>query len=171
VDEGCEEGIEDIDGRQDDADAVDEKRPCEVLPDDGPTPPSNSHCLHQLQEIIAQQDDVCGLARNFSSRAHPDADAGLGQGRCVVDTVSDHRDNATGRLEALNFRVLLLWHQFGKNALEAKRGASLLGHGAHVASYEDEVEAHVLELAYRDDGLRPDDVGDLEAAEVRSTAT
>ena len=48
--------------------------------------------LHDAHRIAAHQDHIPRLDRHIGAGAHGNADIGLGERRCIVDTVTDHCD-------------------------------------------------------------------------------
>src|SRR5580658_1328755 len=71
--ERSEERIEKSKGRQADTDAVYNQSSDEVLHDGAVASPSDCQGLHQLSQIIADQDDVCAFARDICASTHRDA--------------------------------------------------------------------------------------------------
>jgi hypothetical protein len=59
--------------------AVHEQCADEVCPDDAAASPGDGQRLHELEQVIYQEDHIRALAGNVRSRSHRHADAGFRQ--------------------------------------------------------------------------------------------
>ena len=68
----------------------------------------------KVAEVVTHEDDVGGLERGTAGdSAQGNADAGGGQGRCVVDAVADHAGRAVAGGQIRNRRDFVVRQEFG----------------------------------------------------------
>jgi hypothetical protein len=76
--------------------------------------PALAYRLHDGGEVVVSQNHIGRLLGDLGAgHPHGDPDVGRLQGRCVVDTVSSHRDDLPVGLEGVDDLQLVLWCHSG----------------------------------------------------------
>jgi len=113
VNERGEQRVEEPEGSEADADAVDDKRADEILQDGATAATGGVEGVDELGEIAADEDNVGAFAGHVGARAHGDADGGLHQGRSIVDPVADHGGFVAFLAELLHVLRFIFGEKFG----------------------------------------------------------
>src|SRR6267378_3709196 len=82
--------------------------PAKFLHDRAMAPTGNLDRIHQSQEIVPNQHDLCALAGDLSTRSHGNTDRCLHQCRRIVDSIPDHGDLSAAPHEPSNDLALLI---------------------------------------------------------------
>ena len=68
------------------------------------------HSAYDGREVVVEQNDRCRLLGDVSPLdSHRNANVGLFQGRCIVDTIARHGDHFPGTLQRVDDPHLLFW--------------------------------------------------------------
>ena len=162
MDERCEERIQETEGGQGNAEAVDRDRSREVEQDDATTATRDGEGISESQEVAADEHDVSALSRDVGARAHGDPYVRLYQRRRVVDPVADHRDSPSGGPERLDPIDLGLRQEFGPYRVDSDFRADGRRRLRAIAGEEQRTQAHRPNRSHSRSGFLPHGVPDLD---------
>ena len=90
MDEGCQQRIEIAKGCHADANRIHQQGSDKILPDDAAGLARDADGFGELEQVIADEYNLCTFFGNIGARAHGNADGGCTEGRCVIDPVAHH---------------------------------------------------------------------------------
>ena len=94
-------------------------------------------------QVAGDDREVRRLDRHVGSGANGDAEVGPCERRGVVDAVTDHGDDVSLRLEALDLCVLVVGHDLGEHPVDADGRTHGPGRAFVVACEQCHLEAEV----------------------------
>jgi hypothetical protein len=164
VNERSQQRVQKTESCQADPDAIHGERSDEVLHDDATATPRDRKRFDQLRKIATDKHDVRALARDIRPGSHRHAYRCLHESRCIVDSVSHHRDLVLSASEPIDKLKLLLGEQFRGDFVNAKLFANLLSNCFGIASQKNGFEAHGFSncLTPASDGKSFEDFGDQD---------
>ncbi len=118
MNKGGEQRVEETEGGEADADAVDDKSADEILQDGATATAGGVEGVDELGEIAANKDNVGAFSGHVGARAHGDPDGGLHQGGSIVDTVANHGDFVAFLGELLHVLQFIFGKKFGGDLVD-----------------------------------------------------
>ena len=146
-------------GCQRDADDIVEEGPEQVFVNVGHSAPAQPDRGRDIRQAAVHQHDIRRIDGHIGACPDGDPDVRTRQGRCIVDAVADHGDQAAGFLEFPDHRFLPFRQHSGHDPVHTGLSADGFCRPLVVARDHDHFNAHVLEFFDRFGGIFLDDVG------------
>ena len=137
-------------GRQRDTDDIIEERPEQILMNIPERRPSEADRRRHIREPTLHQHHIRRIDRDICARTDRDTEIRAGEGRCIVDAVSDHRDTSLG-LQSTDHRFLSIRQDTGDDMCDTSLLCDGLRRFFIIARDHIDVNAHILKFC---DGLR-----------------
>ncbi len=110
--------------------------------------------------VAAHERDGAGFHGHVGSTAHRDSNIGLGERGSVVQSVADHRHDASTVLNRPDLLELPIGQYLGHHTTHADGPGHALRRPAVVAGQHDCLDPHLLECRHRDPAAGLDRIGD-----------
>src|SRR5262249_11328581 len=123
------------------------------------------HDGENVAGIAADQHDIGRLNRDFGSGANGNAEVGLDQRRCIINTIADHRNGHAARLHLADFLKFLVRQDFSEVIVDAKSSGDRLGNCRGVARNHQTADSHSFEACDGIEGLLTNHVGKSDRAD------